>query len=71
MKGSGFLESSNGSDYSMPIGFAMALSTDKASFEAFLSLADDEQLRVLGIARECKTQRERQLLVNSLAADKK
>ena len=71
LKGSGFLESYVGGDYGRPIGFAMALSTNIASFNVFLSLSDEEQRRVLSMARSCKTQRERQLLVNDLSIDKK
>ena len=71
LKGSGFLKSYLDGDYGIPIGFAMALSTNIASFNVFLSLSDEEQRRVLSIARSCKTQRERQLLANGLYNDKK
>ena len=70
-KGSDFTEYKISNEYSIPVGFAMALATDKSSFKTFLSLDDDEQIRILDLARECETQRERQLLANSLSKDKK
>ena len=70
-KGSGFTEYKADNECSIPVGFAMALAGNKSSFMTFLSLDDSEQLRILGMARECETQRERQLLANSLSKDKK
>ncbi len=71
LKGSGFLKNENQSSLNIPIGFAMALSTDVSSFKAFLALEDGEQDIILKRARSCMTQRERQMLADSLSKDKK
>lgn len=53
--------------YDMPIGLAMSLSSNPEAFKTFLSMSNEEQDNVVNRAKEIKTKRELQLMVDSLA----
>lgn len=53
--------------YDMPIGLAMSLSSNKEAFKTFLSMSNEEQDNVVNHAKEMKTKRELQLMVDELA----
>ncbi|MBR2024233.1 MAG: hypothetical protein IKA02_00320 [Clostridia bacterium] len=55
---------------SLPIGFSMALAHNLTAFNAFLSMNDDKQDEIIEKARNTKTGREMQLLVDSLPSYK-
>ena len=52
--------------YTLPIGLAMSLSSNKEAFKIFLSMSNEEQDNLIGKAREMKTVRELQKMVDSL-----
>lgn len=52
--------------YDMPIGLAMALSHNVEAFKTFLSMTNEEQDAVAQRARESKTHRELQIMVDNL-----
>ncbi len=51
----------------MPLGLSMALASNISSFNAFLKLSDREQDEIIEKARNVKTKRELQMLVNSIS----
>ena len=55
----------NGS-YNLPIGLAMSLSSNPEAFTIFLNMSNEEQDNLIGKARETKTVREMQQMVDSL-----
>ena len=56
---------------SFPIGFSMALAHNVSSFNAFLSLDDNEQNEIISKARSIKTKREMQILVDNIPTIKR
>ena len=56
---------------SFPIGFSMALAHNVSSFNAFLSLDDNEQNEIISKARSVKTKREMQILVDNIPTIKR
>lgn len=50
----------------LPLGFAMALAHNKSSFDAFLALDDERQDEIIERARQTKTKREMQMLVDNI-----
>ena len=65
------MKNKTNNDFGIPVGFAMALASDKTAFSAFLTLSDKDQDAIIERSRACSTQRERQLLALSLSVDKK
>ena len=53
-----------------PIGFSMALAHNVPAFKVFLSLSDSEQDEIIKRAKNTKTCREMQLLVDNLPSYK-
>ena len=54
----------------LPLGFAMALAHNVSSFNAFLSLDDKKQDEIIEKAKQAKTKREMQILVDNILINK-
>ena len=51
----------------MPIGLQMALAHNTSSFNAFLKLSDSEQDKIIEKARNIKTKRELQAMIDNIS----
>ena len=52
--------------YNLPVGLAMSLSSNPEAFRVFLNMSNEEQDALSGRAREAKSVRELQMMVNEL-----